>query len=327
MCYTYISWGLFLSFPSSAKGFISVRIRLILRLILALTFATIALIYTELIPPISGTNTFLVRTFFTIIAAGVGFVIFPDLAKNISKITMGVFNFVISRLSSEVSNQMVRIQKQTHLSFPSFGSTSSNVGSVSLLKPLILDTSSIIDGRILDVAKVGFISGLVLIPKMVLLELQQVSDSSDNLKRARGRRGFEIVEELKKIKSLKIEIWDKDQAGKSVDDRLLNLAKSLHGKIITTDFNLNKLASISNVAVLNVNDLSNALKTVSLPGERMKIKIMHIGKDPNQGVGYLADGTMVVISGSADKIGQEIEVEVTKTIQLPAGRMIFGKEI
>ena len=250
------------------------RIRLILRLILALTFATIALIYTELIPPISGTNTFLVRTFFTIIAAGVGFVIFPDLAKNISKITMGVFNFVISRLSSEVSNQMVRIQKQTHLSFPSFGSTSSNVGSVSLLKPFL---------------------GLVLIPKMVLLELQQVSDSSDNLKRARGRRGFEIVEELKKIKSLKIEIWDKDQAGKSVDDRLLNLAKSLHGKIITTDFNLNKLASISNVAVLNVNDLSNALKTVSLPGERMKIKIMHIGKDPNQGVGYLADGTMVQI--------------------------------
>lgn len=300
------------------------RIRLILRLILALIFATVALIFTELIPPISGTNTFLVRGFFTLVAAGVGLLIFPDLARNSTSIIMRVFNFVIHRLSSEVSNQMVRITRQVS-AFPSLGS--SQIGSVSLVKPLILDTSSIIDGRILDVAKVGFISGLVLIPKIVLLELQQVSDSSDNLKRQRGRRGFEIVEELKKIKNLRVEVWDKDQAGKSVDDRLLNLAKSLHGKIITTDFNLNKLASISNIAVLNVNDLSNALKTISLPGEKFGLKIVHIGKDPKQGVGYLADGTMVVVSGVAEKIGREIEIEVTKTLQIPAGRMIFGKEV
>ena len=299
------------------------RIKIVLRLALALIFATLAIIYSELIPPIAGTEPLLVRFFVTLLSALVGFLVFPDIAKSLTKTIMTLFNFVIHRLSSEVLNQMMRISKGTRFQ----NSTQiPQAGSVSYTKPLILDTSAIIDGRILDIAKVGFIAGLMLIPKYVLLELQQVSDSSDDLKRARGRRGFEMVEELKKIKGIKVEIWDKDQTGKSVDDKILNLAKSLHGKIITTDFNLNKLASISNVAVLNVNDLANAVKTVSLPGEGFKVKIVHIGKDPNQGIGYLPDGTMVVVSQAATQIGSELTVEVTKIIQNPAGRMIFAKK-
>ena len=301
------------------------RIKIVLRLVLALIFGTLALIYSELIPPIPGTNPQLFKVLITLISVSVGFLVFPDIAKSMTITTKTFFNFVIHRLSSEVSNQMVRLSRGVHPPNPS--QIQSQLGSVSITRPLILDTSAAIDGRVLDIAKVGFTSGLILIPKYVLLELQQVSDSSDNLKRQRGRRGFEIVEGLKKIKGVKVEIWDKDQSGKNVDDKILNLAKGVHGKIITTDFNLNKLASISNVAVLNVNDLANALKTVSLPGEELKIKIAHVGKDPDQGVGYLEDGTMIVVADGADKIGQTLDVEVTKSIQIPAGRMIFGKEI
>lgn len=297
------------------------RLRLILRLILALTFATIAAIFSQLVPPFGGINPFLIKATITILAGWIGFIIFQDVSRSTRVISMTLFNFLVHRVSSEVSNQLLKLRPNLPFSHPT-----PQVGSVALTRPLILDTSAIIDGRILDIAKTQFLSGLILVPKFVLTELQQVSDSSDDLKRARGRRGFEVVEELKKIKSLRIEVWDKDQAGKTVDDKLLSLTKSLNGRIITTDFNLNKVASVSNIAVLNVNDLANALKTISIPGEKMEIKIMHLGKEQDQGVGYLQDGTMVVISNAASEIGQTLKVEVTKLIQLPAGRMIFAKE-
>lgn len=297
------------------------RLKLVLRLILAFSFATLAAIYSQLIPPIAGEGAFVIRVLLTLAAAGVGYVVFPPIARSVRIITMTTFNFMIHRVSSEVSNQIIKLPRP---SMP-FSHTTSQIGSVALTKPLILDTSAIIDGRVLDIAKTGFINGLILVPKFVLTELQQVSDSSDDLKRARGRHGFEVVEQLKKIKHLRIEIWDKDQSGKAVDDKLLSLGKSLNGRIITTDFNLNRLASVSNISVLNVNDLSNALKTVSLPGESMEIKIVHLGKDKTQGVGYLSDGTMVVVSEAAEKIGQTVKVSVTKNIQTPAGRMIFAK--
>ncbi len=296
------------------------RLRAVLRLILAFIFATLAAIYSQLIPPIEGMESFVIRVFLTLAAGGIGYMVFPRIARYIRVITMTTFNFVVHRVSSEVSNQIVKLPR------PNFPFTQTpQVGSVALTRPLILDTSAIIDGRILDIARTGFISGLILIPRFVLTELQQVSDSADDLKRQRGRKGFEVVEELKKIKQIRVEIWDKDQNGKAVDEKLLNLAKGLHGKIVTTDFNLNKLASISNIAVLNVNDLANSVKTIALPGEKLNIKIVHLGKDKMQGIGYLSDGTMVVVSGGAEKIGQTIKVEVTKNIQTPAGRMIFGK--
>ena len=298
------------------------RLKVILRLISALIFATFAAIFSQVIPPIPKTDPQIVRLVLTLISAWIGFLLFPDIARYIRVLTITTFNFVVHRVSAEIFNQLLKLPKLGN--FP-FGNPSPQIGSISLTRPLILDTSAIIDGRILDVSKTGFVAGLILIPRFVLGELQQVADSSDDLKRGRGRRGFEVVEELKKVKGMKIEIWDKDQTGKSVDDKLLNLAKSLHGKIITTDFNLNKVASVSNITVLNVNDLANAVKTALLPGEKFKVKIVHIGKDPNQGIGYLPDGTMVVVSDAANQIGGKIELEVTKTIQGPAGRMIFGK--
>lgn len=298
------------------------RLRLILRLIWAFLFATFAAIYSQLIPPILGFNTFIIRVLLTLIAAVVGYVAFPKVAKSVKIISISSLNFMVHRVSSEVSNQIAKFPRPN---LP-FSHPTPQIGSVSLVRPLVLDTSAIIDGRILDIARTNFISGLILIPKFVLTELQQVSDSSDDLKRARGRRGFEIVEELKKIKTIRVEIWDKEQKGKLVDEKLMNLAKALNGKIITTDFNLNRVASVSNIAVLNINDLSNAVKTIALPGENLEIKIVHLGKDRNQGIGYLPDGTMIVVSDAAEKIGKNVEVEVTKNIQTPAGRMIFGKE-
>ena len=299
------------------------RTKLVLRLIWAFICATLAAIYSQLIPPIEGANPFIIRGLLTTAAALSGYMVFSKVAHSIRIVTMTAFNFIVHRVSSEVSSQIIRFPRPN---FP-FAHPTPQVGSVSITKPLILDTSSIIDGRILDIAKTGFLSGLMLVPKFVLTELQQVADSSDNLKRQRGRKGFEAVEELKKLKVLRVEVWDKDQSGKNVDEKLVNLAKGLNGRLLTTDFNLNKLASISNVIVLNVNDLANALKAVALPGEKLDIKIVHLGKDRTQGIGYLPDGTMVVVADSADNLGKVVKVEVTKNIQNPAGRMIFGKTV
>lgn len=297
---------------------------LILRLILAFIFATFAVIFTVLIPPEAGVDSVIVKVLITLMAGAIGFAIFPDIARRVRALTTNFFNFIVHRVSSEVSSQIVRLRGQS--AYPATDG-SSGIGSVSITRPLILDTSAVIDGRIADIAKTGFISGLILVPRFVLGELQQVADSKDDLKRQRGRRGFEVIEELKKNKGIRVEVWDKDQSGKLVDDKILNLAKSLHGKIITTDFNLNKVASLANIGVLNVNDLSNAVKALALPGEEIEIKIVHLGKDTSQGVGYLPDGTMAVVAEGADQIGKTITVEVTKSLQIPAGRMIFGKKI
>lgn len=288
------------------------RVILVIRLIVAFVFATLAAIYSQLIPPFFGENSFIIRVLLTLAAGGLGYIAFSPIASSVVKITMNTFNFMVHRLSFEVSRQINRRSGSQIVSLPA--------------RPSVLDTSAIIDGRILDIVKTGFVSGLILIPNFVLTELQQVADSSDGLKRARGRHGFEVIEELKKAKNIQLQIWDKEQNGKLVDDKILKLAKALNGRIITTDFNLNKLASVWNIAVLNVNSLANAVKTISLPGESFEIKIMHLGKDSKQGVGYLEDGTMVVVSESADRIGQTTKVEVTKNIQTPAGRMIFARQ-
>ena len=256
------------------------------------------------------------RAIFALVGVLIGLLSFARLAAWVVRTTTYLIRKAIITLSLEIAKQFTHASKMF----------SHGVGhDESFGDQIIIDTSSIIDGRILDIAKTGFVSGLVLVPKFILTELQQVADSADSLKRARGRKGFEIVEELKKIKKLRIEIWDKDQNGKQVDEKLLNLAKSLHGRIITTDYNLNRVAQAWGIEVLNVNDLANAVKTVSLPGESMEIKVVHLGKDKTQGVGYLSDGTMVVVADSAEKIGQTVKTEVTKNIQTPAGRMIFAK--
>jgi uncharacterized protein YacL len=190
----------------------------------------------------------------------------------------------------------------------------------------ILDTSVIIDGRIADIAETGFLDGIIVTPQFVLRELQLVADSADSLKRNRGRRGLDILQRLQKVASLQIQIVEDDfPAVREVDLKLIELAKVYEGKIITNDFNLNKVAQLQGVEVLNINELANALKPIVLPGETMKVFILKEGKEYNQGVAYLDDGTMVVVDNARKMIGKTIDVSVTSVLQTTAGKMIFGK--
>ena len=190
----------------------------------------------------------------------------------------------------------------------------------------ILDTSVIIDGRIADIAETGFLDGVLVIPNFVLRELQLVADSADSLKRNRGRRGLDILQRIQKIATLQVVIIDDDfPAVREVDLKLIELAKLHDGKIITNDFNLNKVAQLQGVEVLNINELANSLKPIVLPGEIMKVFILKEGKEYNQGVAYLDDGTMVVVDNARKMIGKNIEIVVTSVLQTTAGKMIFGK--
>ncbi|TRZ94506.1 PIN domain nuclease [bacterium] len=191
---------------------------------------------------------------------------------------------------------------------------------------VLLDTSVIIDGRIVDICKTRFLGGKVIIPKFVLRELQQIADSTDPIKRQRGRRGLEILNTIQKEPGMDISIHEQDFPETSeVDAKLVKLAKLIEAKILTVDFNLNRVASIQGIKVLNINELANALKPVVFPGEQMRIKLIKEGKEHNQAIGYLDDGTMVVVEDARRMIGQDVEVAVTSVLQTQAGRMIFTK--
>jgi len=191
---------------------------------------------------------------------------------------------------------------------------------------ILVDTSTIIDGRIYDIARTGFIPGRLLIPRFVLNELQYVSDSADNLRRQRGRRGMEVLSELQKDPNIPVTITDIDVEGvREVDDRLVVLARQLNCPILTNDYNLNRIAELQGVTVLNINELANAVKAILLPGESLDMAVIQEGKEHGQGVGYLEDGTMVVIEDGHEFIGQTIKITVTKVLQTAAGRMIFAK--
>src|ERR1044071_4038278 len=190
----------------------------------------------------------------------------------------------------------------------------------------ILDTSVIIDGRIADVAETGFLSGTIVVPQFILRELQQVADSPDSSKRQRGRRGLDMLNRLQSNPSLDIQVVDTDfPAVKEVDLKLLELSKSLDGVVVTNDFNLNKVAQLHGLQVLNINELANSLKAVVLPGEAMRVFILKEGKEYNQGVAYLDDGTMVVVDNARRMIGKNADIAVTSVLQKTAGKMIFGR--
>ena len=192
--------------------------------------------------------------------------------------------------------------------------------------PKILDTSVIIDGRIADVAEVGFIEGLIIVPKFIIKELQYIADSIDPIKRVRGRRGLDVLKRMQEIPKIVIKITSHDFPKiREVDLKLVELAKSLKGIIITNDFNLNKVAGLHGVKVLNLNQLASALKPVVLPGETINIRVVKEGKEENQGVGYLEDGTMVVVDDAKRYVGREVEVSITSVLQTSTGRMIFSR--
>jgi hypothetical protein len=193
-------------------------------------------------------------------------------------------------------------------------------------RPKVLDTSVIIDGRIKDICDSGFLEGPVIVPVFVLEELQHIADSADNLKRTRGRRGLDIIHEMQEDKVIEIIVSDltyDDIA--EVDSKLLKLTKDVKGKIVTNDYNLNKVAKVQNIEVLNINELANSVKPVYLPGEEMSVSIVKVGKELNQGLSYLDDGTMIVVENGKDYLGKSIKVEVTSVLQTSAGKMIFAK--
>jgi uncharacterized protein YacL len=196
------------------------------------------------------------------------------------------------------------------------------------LKPYVLDTSVVIDGRIADLVETNVLDNQLILPRFALSELQGIADSSDKLRRARGRRGLDILNRLRTNENVDLKIYDRDLpefAGQAVDMKLVLLAKHLEGKIVTGDYNLNRVARLHNVQVINLNDISNSLKPVFLPGESLNVRIVKQGEEIGQGVGYLDDGTMIVVEGGRDYIGKEVKIAVTSVLQTSAGRMIFGK--
>ena len=193
-------------------------------------------------------------------------------------------------------------------------------------RTILLDTSVIIDGHIADIARTGFLPGSLLIPRFVLNELQYIADSPDSLRRQRGRRGMEVLAQLQREPMIPVRISDIDVEGvREVDDKLVILARQMRCPILTNDFNLNRIAELQGVTILNINELANAVKSVMLPGEVLCVRIIQDGKEPGQGVGYMDDGTMVVVESGRDHIDKEINVMVTKVLQTAAGRMIFAR--
>lgn len=226
---------------------------------------------------------------------------------------------ICARKSDEILSFFTSIKKSN-------GFKDKKVKGFTNENPKVLDTSVIIDGRIFDICQTGFVEGPLVIPTFVLEELRHIADSSDGLKRNRGRRGLDILNKIQKELNIEVQIWEKDFPNiAEVDSKLLKLAQVLNGKVITNDFNLNKVAEFQGVPVLNINELANAVKPVVLPGEEMKIQVMKDGKESGQGIAYLDDGTMIVVEGGRKYIGENIVVIVTSVLQTAAGRMIFAK--
>jgi uncharacterized protein YacL len=202
------------------------------------------------------------------------------------------------------------------------------VKEIKGLKPYVLDTSVVIDGRIADVVETKILDNQLIMPRFVIAELQAIADSSDKLRRGRGRRGLDILNRLSNNTEVDFKVYDRELpefAGQPVDQKLVLLAKYLQGKVVTNDYNLNKVARLHGVGVINLNDLANALKPVVLPGEALEVRIVKHGEEAGQGVGYLDDGTMIVVEGGREYINKNVKIAVTSVLQTSAGRMIFGR--
>lgn len=231
---------------------------------------------------------------------------------------------LIKAMADEVAKTVVK-------RLPRLISRSKGRGRTTRRKPIedaiFLDTSAIIDGRIFDVINLGLIKGVFVILDSILLELKHIADSKDLVKRVRGRKGLEFLEQLKKNRRVKLTVLSNHNGKMEVDEELIREAEINKGRIITCDYNLEKKAIISNVLAININTLANVLKVIAVPGEAIHIKILHRGKDAGQGVGYLDDGTMLVVESASEDLGREVDVIVSRVIQTTAGRILFAKKI
>lgn len=275
-----------------------------------------------------------------VMASTVGLIIGLVIAYFLSKIYVGLVPSLVGLILNIVSYVLLgllglsigsRMRKDVNLqNFVAAGRAGDSKArkKTSDAAPKILDTSVIIDGRILDIMKTGFIEGNIVIPEFVLVELRHIADSSDSLKRNRGRRGLDVLNKIQSDYGIEIYNTDKEKALEEipeVDVKLLKLAQIMNGKVVTNDFNLNKVAVIQEVPVLNINELANTLKPVVLPGEDMEVFLVKEGKENNQAVAYLDDGTMIVVEDGRREIGKTVDIIVTSVLQTSAGRMIFGK--
>lgn len=237
-----------------------------------------------------------------------------------------LLNIVLGSLGANMAIKRKEELYNVFSFFRKIGSKQKSGRGEHKVMPKILDTSVIIDGRIFDICQTEFVEGPLIIPSFVLEELRHIADSSDSLKRNRGRRGLDVLNRIQKELSISVEIIEKDFPEMTeVDTKLLKLAQLMGGKVVTNDYNLNKIAEFQGVSVLNINELANAVKPVVLPGEEMVVQVIKDGKESGQGVAYLDDGTMIVVDGGRRFIGETIEVVVTSVLQTAAGRMIFAK--
>lgn len=241
---------------------------------------------------------------------------------NLLSATISIFIYVVFGF---IGVKVAISKKEEILKFKLFSREKSVKRGTSY--PKILDTSVIIDGRIHDIIKTGFLEGPIIIAMFMVKELQYIADSEDPNRRQRGRRGLDILDRIQKEKDIEVRIVDKDYKNiKEVDHKLLKLTDDLHGKLITNDYNLNKVASLQKISILNINELALAIKPVVIQGEKLIVEVINRGKEPEQGLGYLSDGTMIVVEDGKDYIGQTIETTVTSILQTPAGKMIFTRK-
>lgn len=241
---------------------------------------------------------------------------------NLLSATISIFIYVVFGF---IGVKVAISKKEEILKFKLFSREKSVKKGTSY--PKILDTSVIIDGRIHDIIKTGFLEGPIIIAMFMVKELQYIADSEDPNRRQRGRRGLDILDRIQKEKDIEVRIVDKDYKNiKEVDHKLLKLTDDLHGKLITNDYNLNKVASLQKISILNINELALAIKPVVIQGEKLIVEVINRGKEPEQGLGYLSDGTMIVVEDGKDYIGQTIETTVTSILQTPAGKMIFTRK-
>ncbi|MGL5712445.1 MAG: PIN/TRAM domain-containing protein [Paraclostridium sp.] len=248
----------------------------------------------------------------------------PIIGSILSVLTYGFLGYLGTRIALKSKDDIFNLNKLSKLS--PIKDKDKNSKKEAKIPPKVLDTSVIIDGRIAEICQTGFIEGKLVIPRFVLDELRHIADSSDDLKRVRGRRGLDILNIIQKELNIEVEISSKDFDNiAEVDAKLLKLAEVLGGKVVTNDYNLNKVAQVQGVEVLNINELANAIKPVAIPGEEMIVQVVKEGKENSQGIAYLDDGTMIVVDGGKKHMGETIRVLVTSVLQTAAGRMIFGK--